>query len=284
MRQHAIPQNILDVEFKIFTKFTLKEFAYLAIGIGTGSIFLYLYAKNQAPAIVAIPIFIICSGIGIFFALVPINDQPADQYLKNFVNAIKKPTRRVWLDSKMKKDRTQSDAQIAKETASKNLGDAVKRPKIIGSSKVGDNKKEVDDKGLDLLEDTGAPAKEKDVKVKEKSTDKTFVEKQLVLTSENILQYQFDIEGSDKLPGNINIWVSDKTFKPIPNVVIQLCDKDGNILYANKTPENGYFLTNKIFPEGIYILKMSNSSYSFPGIKIVLDKNFSKKPIKITAL
>ena len=95
MRQHAIPQNILDVEFKIFTKFTLKEFAYLAIGIGVGGIFLYMYAKNQIPSFLAIPIFIVSSGIGIFFALVPINDQPADQYIKNFVNAIQKPTRRV---------------------------------------------------------------------------------------------------------------------------------------------------------------------------------------------
>ena len=40
MRQHAIPQNILDVEFKIFTKFTLKEFAYLGIGVGIGGVFL----------------------------------------------------------------------------------------------------------------------------------------------------------------------------------------------------------------------------------------------------
>jgi len=282
MKQHAIPQNILDVEFKIFTKFTLKEFAYLAIGIGTGGLFLFLYAKDQIPAIIAIPIFIVSSGIGIFFALVPINDQPADKFLKNFLVAIKKPTRRVWLDSKMKKARTQVEAKLAKEVVSKNFEHEISKPKIIGNSKIKNDKTELNDKGLDLLEDN-SPIQTQKVPTQTVVHKKGFIEKQLTLTSKNITNYQFDIEGVDKLPGNINVWVSDKDFKPISDVVIQLSDKDGNLLYANKTPSNGYFLTNKIFREGIYFLKLSNNSYSFPSIKIVLDKNISKRPIKITA-
>lgn len=284
MRQHAIPQNILDVEFKIFTKFTLKEFAYLAIGIGVGGIFLYMYAKNQMPSFLAIPIFIVSSGIGIFFALVPINDQPADQYIKNFIKAIQKPTRRVWLDPTMKKNRTEADVQIAKDTASKNMEDAVKRPKIIGSSKINTKKEEFDDNGIDLLSDTTPVTVEKKTDTSKTPAQKTFIEKQLVITSENISKYQFDIQGADELPGNINIWVSDKGFKPVSGVVIQLNDKDGNILYANRTPESGYFLTNRIFPEGIYLLKMNKDGYIFPDVKIVLEKQFAKKPIKITAL
>lgn len=283
MRQHAIPQNILDVEFKIFTKFTLKEFAYLAIGIGTGGLFLYLYAKDQIPAIIAIPIFIFSSGIGIFFALIPINDQPADKFLRNFLAAIRKPTRRVWLDSKMKKARTQAEVKLAKEAVSKNLEDEMKKPKIIGSSKIKKKKEKIDDRKLDLLEDT--TPKQETPATSEVTTEKeTFVESQLVLTSANIKDYQFDMEGVNKLPGNINIWVSDKNFKPIPDVVVQLSDKEGKLLYANKTPVNGYFLTNKIFKEDVYFLKLSNSVFSFPTVKIVLDKNINKKPIKITAI
>lgn len=283
MRQHAIPQNILDVEFKIFTKFTLKEFAYLAIGIGTGGLFLYFYAKDQIPAIIAIPIFVVSSGIGIFFALIPINDQPADKFLKNFLAAIRKPTRRVWLDSKMKKARTQAEVKLAKEVVSKNLEDETKRPKIIGSSKINTEKEKIDDRKLDLLEDNN-PVPEKPVLSELTTKNKTLVEKLLVLTSENIKDYQFDMEGVDRLPGNINLWISDKNFKPIPDVIVQLSDKNGKLLYANKTPTNGYFLTNKIFEEGIYFLELTNSTISFPNIKIVLDKDFNKRPIKITAI
>ena len=212
MRQHAIPQNILDVEFKIFTKFTLKEFGYLAAGIGGGGIFLYLYAKNQIPSIIAIPIFIILSGAGIFFALIPINDQPADKFLGNFIKAIRKPTRRVWLNSEMKESRSQEDARLAKEEVSKNLQDEIKRPKFIGSTEELKPQEELNDAGLDLLDDSGNQQVESTEPIEAgKKIEKTFVEKQLVLTAENISSYQFDIDGVEKLPGNINLWISIST-------------------------------------------------------------------------
>lgn len=287
MRQHAIPQNILDVEFKIFTKFTLKEFAYLAIGIGTGGIFLYMYAKNQIPGIIALPIFVVASGIGIFFALVPINDQPADQFIKNFISAIRKPTRRVWLDSNMKITRTESNAEIAKEQAKRNMETEMKKNKIIGSKE--NSKEDINDKGLDLLQGLGLKKKAPETPVintagKTVQPAKTFTEPQLVITSDNVSNLQFDINGSEKLPGNINLWICTKEFLPISDVVVQLYDKEGSMLYANKTGASGYFLTNKEYGEGVYFLKLSNNSFTFPKIKMALGKNFGKKPIKITAL
>ena len=100
MKQHPIPQNILDIEFKLFTKFTVKEFAYMSLGIGFGGLFLYFYTKNQMPAYVAFPVFLVSSGIGLFLGLVPINDQKADQFLSNYIAAITKPTQRVWKNDK----------------------------------------------------------------------------------------------------------------------------------------------------------------------------------------
>ena len=215
--------------------------------------------------------------------MVPVNDQPADQFIKNFLNAIKKPTRRVWLDSEMKTSRAKVDAEAAKEQAKKNLEEDVKRPKIIGSSKIGNQGEKINDKGMDLLEGTTtATPQTADTKVKVQQ--KTFAEKQLVITPENISKFQFDINGVEKLPGNINLWISNKEFLPVSDVVVQLYDKDKNMLYANKTQSNGYFLTNKIFEEGVYFLKLSSHSLQFPNIKIALNKGNSKKPIKITAL
>jgi len=49
MKQHAIPQNILDVEFKLFTKFTVREFLYVATGVVIGGAFLLMYARNSVP-------------------------------------------------------------------------------------------------------------------------------------------------------------------------------------------------------------------------------------------
>jgi hypothetical protein len=96
MKQHPIPQNILDVEFKLFTKFTVREFTYMSIGVGFGGIFLYFFSKAQLSGFIAIPVFIISSGIGLFLGLVPINGQKADTFLANYIKAITKPTRRAW--------------------------------------------------------------------------------------------------------------------------------------------------------------------------------------------
>lgn len=96
MKQHPIPQNILDVEFKLFTKFTVREFIYMATGIGFGGIFLYFATRGELTYFIAIPIFLISSGIGLFLGLVPLNGQNADTYLTNYITAITRPTRRVW--------------------------------------------------------------------------------------------------------------------------------------------------------------------------------------------
>ena len=84
MRQHAIPQNVLDVEFKLFTKFTLKEFTYLAIGVGFGGLMVYLVVSDIMPAILGIPICIVSSIIGIVLGLVPINGQDADKFIQSY--------------------------------------------------------------------------------------------------------------------------------------------------------------------------------------------------------
>jgi hypothetical protein len=96
VKQHPIPHNILDIEFKLFGKLTLKQAAYIAIGVVTGGIFLLLRANGAIPDILAWPAFLILSGIGLFVGLVPINDQTADTLIANYFKAIGSPTRRVW--------------------------------------------------------------------------------------------------------------------------------------------------------------------------------------------
>ncbi len=96
MKAHPIPQNILDIEFKLFTKFTVREFVYMAVGLGFGGIFLLLYSNGTIPALIAIPIFLFSTGCGLFLGLVPINDQNADIFLGNYFKAITRPTQRVW--------------------------------------------------------------------------------------------------------------------------------------------------------------------------------------------
>lgn len=253
MRQHAIPQNVLDVEFKLFTKFTLREFAYLAIGVSIGGIFLYFTTKGQIPGIIGVPIFVIFSALGAFFALVPINDQPADKFVTNYFNAINRPTQRVWLNSELKNQRVKPTIQTEQ-----------KKSKIIGGFDVNKIKKQIfkEQPQDDILNTT-----QKDISI--------------IINEENLSRYQFSIKSVDKLPGNINIWLIKESNQPIPNINTYLKDSSGKILYANKTDKNGYFISNRVFPDGIYNIEFEGLQSELPPIKIVLTKNMGKLPYKI---
>ncbi|PKN02516.1 hypothetical protein CVU76_00535 [Candidatus Dojkabacteria bacterium HGW-Dojkabacteria-1] len=275
MRQHPIPQNVLDVEFKLFTRFTLKEFAYLALGVGTGGIFLYLSIGGDIPGIIGIPLFAILSGIGAFLALVPINDQPADKAIINYFTAINRPTQRVWLNQTLKEQRIKPTVTAIDDT----------KRKVIGTTELREEQKSQifeENPGDDILAIEGEETKEvtKDVVQQE---EKILLpdDEYITISEENISKYQFPIKSIDKLPGNINIWLCTKDNQPLSNVNTYLKDSNGKILYANKTGPNGYFLSNRIYPEGIYIIEFEGLASSAPKLRILVTKNQNKLPLKI---
>ncbi|MCA9374883.1 PrgI family protein [Candidatus Dojkabacteria bacterium] len=136
MQQHPIPQNILDIEFKLFGRFTVKEFAYLALGVGFGGIFLFFFTKGLLPGIIAIPVFLFSSGVGVGLAVVPINDQKADTFIKNYLSAITKPTLRVWknslFDEKVEWEAEQRGLTLAKNAGNKPITSTSTKPEIVG--------------------------------------------------------------------------------------------------------------------------------------------------------
>ena len=277
MRQHAIPHNILDVEFKIFTKFTLKEFAYLAIGVGFGGLMIYLTVREDIPGLIGIPVFILSSTLGIVLGLVPINDQDADVFIRNFISAITNPTQRVWLNKEMKNDRLKPEVKPTEDGQIVHKDVKQKKKKIIGVTLPLQKDEEEPE---DPLNEKNLNVDEELLKNEKPTTNIT--SNKIIITDENRDNYQFQIKSTDKLPGNINIWLSTKDFKPIPNVVTYLKSSDGKMLYANKTGTNGYFLTNKIWEPGTYMLEFDHPVYKFPEVQIELTKKENKLPIKIS--
>jgi hypothetical protein len=273
MRQHPIPQNVLDIEFKLFTRFTLKEFAYLALGVGTGGIFLYLSIGGDIPGVVGIPIFAILSFIGTFLALVPINDQPADKFFINYFNAINKPTQRVWLNQTMKEQRIKPQLVPQNEEAI-----------VIGGSKIAPKTQIFEETpGDDILEEVKEETNVISEPIESKPSQSISLEDEYItITEENISTYQFPIKSIDKLPGNINIWLCSKENQPLSNVNTYLKDSNGKILYANKTGPNGYFLTNRTYPEGTYTIEFEGLSNRAPKLRLFVTNSQSKLPLKIT--
>ncbi len=134
MKQHAIPQNVLDVEFKLFGFFTIKEFVYLAVGLGSSGLVFYSWTNTLAnrpglPGLVAIPIGIVLLLLTIFIVFIPVNDMKADKFLSNYIRAILAPTLRIWrnrkFDEKLDQITKARAAQVTTGTMDRSVTDSL---------------------------------------------------------------------------------------------------------------------------------------------------------------
>ena len=90
-KQHAVPQNIMDVEFKLIGDLTMRQFAYLFVfGAIAWGAFLFLQGIFKWPAV------IVSTLLGLGLAFVPVEDRGLDQWIINFFKAVYSPTQKVW--------------------------------------------------------------------------------------------------------------------------------------------------------------------------------------------
>lgn len=94
MEAHPIPQNVTTFQFKLIGDMTLKQFLYLAVGVGTAYLLLVFLAHDYPY--VAWPLIVISGLLGVAFAFLPIESQPLDHWVGAFLKAVYSPTKRVW--------------------------------------------------------------------------------------------------------------------------------------------------------------------------------------------
>lgn len=93
--QHPIPQNFMDVEFKIIGELTMRQFVYLvAFGGPT-----YLFYISPMPAIIKWPLVIFFGLLTFILIGVPIDDRGADEWIVNLIKAIYGVNQRVYRKS-----------------------------------------------------------------------------------------------------------------------------------------------------------------------------------------
>lgn len=96
MYEHAIPQNIMEYEFKLFAGLTLKQFIYVAV---SGGFSFALYELNRAglfPAFFAwltIPLILL---VGITLGLGTYQKRVMEDWFTSYMRASNMALRRVW--------------------------------------------------------------------------------------------------------------------------------------------------------------------------------------------
>jgi hypothetical protein len=90
--QHPIPQNFMDVEFKIIGDLTMRQFVYLvAFGGPT-----YLFYVAPMPAIIKWPLVVFFGLLTFVLIAVPIDDRGADEWIVNLFKAIYGVNQRIY--------------------------------------------------------------------------------------------------------------------------------------------------------------------------------------------
>lgn len=91
-KQHPIPQNFMDVEFKIVGDFTVRQFTYLcATGLP-----MYFIFNSPIQGFIKTVLLILLGLLGFLLVFVPIDDRGMDVWIVNFFKSVYGINRRVW--------------------------------------------------------------------------------------------------------------------------------------------------------------------------------------------
>lgn len=130
MKQHAVPENIMDVEFKLFGSLTAKQFGYIIAG-GCIALFWYFLFKSLDAVLLGWTFAVLSFLLGLALALVRINEQPFEIWLGNFISAMFSSQKRVW---KKEKKVPESLKQVQKPVQQQNI--AQQQPQQIQQQSV----------------------------------------------------------------------------------------------------------------------------------------------------
>lgn len=90
--QHPIPQNFMDVEFKIIGELTMRQFVYLCAFGGPA----YLFYTIPLNPFIKWPFIVLFGGLALILTSVPIDDRGADEWIVNFIRAVYGVNQRVY--------------------------------------------------------------------------------------------------------------------------------------------------------------------------------------------
>lgn len=116
METHPVPQNILDVEFKLFGSFTLKQFGKIVVGCMFG-VLIFLLPVN---VLIKFPLIGLSVAIGVLSAIIP----TFQIWIMGFVKSLFISPRYVWIKDDVKSEifnaKTSSTAEAKSVASSRN--------------------------------------------------------------------------------------------------------------------------------------------------------------------
>ena len=92
MENHPIPQDVTGFQFKLIGNMTVKQFAYLA----TGAVFAWILLQLPINVLIKFPLGAFSAIFGAALAFFPVSGRPMDLMIGNYIKALFRPTQFVY--------------------------------------------------------------------------------------------------------------------------------------------------------------------------------------------
>jgi hypothetical protein len=96
MEQHPIPQDVTGFQFKLIGSMTVKQFAYVAVGVIIAVVIYYLPINSPLNFLIKFILIPFIGGSGFAVAFLPIDGRPVDVMASNFFKSLFSPNQYIY--------------------------------------------------------------------------------------------------------------------------------------------------------------------------------------------
>jgi len=271
MEKHPIPQHVSGYEFRLVGDMTLKQFLELAVGAGLALLFWSL----PLPIFFKYPLTGFFALLGVMLAFVPVNEQPLDRWIINFLKAVYSPTQYVYQKGGTSLDFLEEaplpvpsrQPVTIKPTPRKKTDEPLK---AVPSSQLPALDQDLNQnlqKLNRLFEEITIQPKPKREKLIEEVVKIPVVKRKPRKTVQPKFEPSLPMPSRPTVPNILVGMVLDKNGKILPDVIIEIRDQDGFPVRALKTNKLGQFQIATPLKNGVYEIELEKEGYHFDIIK-----------------
>lgn len=245
MEPHPVPRQITTFEFKLIGFMTLKEFGYLIVFAGLATVAYFLTPGELFKYINAALVF----GVGLFLAFYKYNERSIDVWIRNLVLKLFSSSQ-YYYHKKNDPPSFLENIIYDKKIAALHTDAQKKLTNYLGKKGESEEVKTIAEQ-LPPRTDPAVPSVEQDPSIN------TAIETPVPPSPQAVPKTR-----SPQLPALVGIVKNNKDL-PLPNILVYIKNKDGQIARILKTDTRGMFSTAKPLEQDQIILEPKDSANRF---------------------
>lgn len=245
MENHPIPQDVTGFQFKLIGDMTIKQFAYLATGI----VLAWIFFQFPITSFIKLPVCALFAFLGFGMAFLPVSGRPMDLMIANFIKALFRPTQFVY-------EKTGTPLFEHTTAFAQKQHQVPAAPPAVQNDKLKLNSPNPAQNPI-----PNTPNAKPQIIPQQQNAVKPPVENaapKLILHP--IQPRPSSAQSTPEFPNLITGTTRDPRGNPLPNILIEIKDKEGNPVRAFKTNEVGRFASATPLTNGTYTIEFEDTS------------------------